>query len=180
IRRFAASGSASMSWPQITAVPLVGARKPVIIFIVVDLPAPLGPRNPSTSPSGTLNDTSSTAVNGPNFLTRLRISSMPRRSKSPIGNDHSKQPIAPELGRIAMIRRRQRTRLRRRQHSFDLGRDCTVGRLDLRRPGAGQRAIGADQVFVEIPARRAGLAELGGDPAIERMGGAADHPVFLG
>src|SRR5438094_7153696 len=89
-----------MSWPQITAVPLVGARKPVIIFIVVDLPAPLGPRNPSTSPSGTLNDTSSTAVSGPNFLTRLRISSMPRRSKSQVGNDHSKQPIAPELGRI--------------------------------------------------------------------------------
>ena len=28
----------------------VGARKPVIIFMVVDLPAPLGPRKPSTSP----------------------------------------------------------------------------------------------------------------------------------
>ena len=32
------------------AVPAVGARKPVIIFIVVDLPAPFGPRKPSTSP----------------------------------------------------------------------------------------------------------------------------------
>ena len=44
-----------------TAVPAVGARKPVIIFIVVDLPAPFGPRKPSTSPCGTVNDTSSTA-----------------------------------------------------------------------------------------------------------------------
>src|SRR5438874_13580880 len=66
-----------MSWPQITAVPALGARKPVIIFIVVDLPAPLGPRKPNTWPAGTLNDTSSTATSGPNFLTRLRISSIP-------------------------------------------------------------------------------------------------------
>ena len=46
----ARSARARMSWPQTTAVPAVGARKPVIIFIVVDLPAPLGPRKPSTSP----------------------------------------------------------------------------------------------------------------------------------
>ena len=32
------------------ALPEVGARKPAIIFIVVDLPAPLGPRKPSTWP----------------------------------------------------------------------------------------------------------------------------------
>src|ERR1700704_3401640 len=66
-----------MSWPQTIAVPAVGARNPVIIFIVVDLPAPFGPRNPNTSPAGTLNDTLSTATTGPNFLTRLRISSIP-------------------------------------------------------------------------------------------------------
>src|SRR6059058_3409616 len=65
-----------MSWPQITAVPAVGARNPVIIFIVVDLPAPLGPRKPSTSPCGTMNDTTSTATSGQKVLTRLRISSI--------------------------------------------------------------------------------------------------------
>src|ERR1700719_3268102 len=74
---FAAIGGVVMSSPQITAVPAVGARNPVIIFIVVDLPAPFGPRNPNTSPAGTLNDTLSTATTGPNFLTRLQISSIP-------------------------------------------------------------------------------------------------------
>jgi hypothetical protein len=74
-----------MSWPQITAVPPVGARKPVIIFIVVDLPAPFGPRKPRTSPAATLNDTSSTATSGPNFLTRRLISSIPSlRRRRPV------------------------------------------------------------------------------------------------
>src|SRR5690349_21225537 len=63
-----------MSCPQMTAVPLLGARKPVIIFIVVDLPAPLGPRKPRTSPRPKSKDTSSTAVTGPNDLVRCRTS----------------------------------------------------------------------------------------------------------
>src|SRR6516164_4904119 len=73
---FAAIGRVVMSWPQTMAVPLVGARKPVIIFIVVDLPAPFGPRKPSTSPRGTVKEMSSTAFNGPKCLTRCRISSI--------------------------------------------------------------------------------------------------------
>ncbi len=52
------------SAPQTTAVPAEGARKPVIIFIVVDLPAPFGPRKPSTSPRATVKLTSSTATMG--------------------------------------------------------------------------------------------------------------------
>ena len=36
--------------------------KPVIIRIVVDLPAPFGPRNPSTSPFSTVNETPFTAL----------------------------------------------------------------------------------------------------------------------
>src|SRR5438046_2226832 len=43
MRRLAARGCSSTSWPQIRALPLVGVRKPVIIFIVVDLPAAFGP-----------------------------------------------------------------------------------------------------------------------------------------
>src|SRR5690348_2083540 len=61
-----------MSAPQTTAVPALGARKPVIIFMVVDLPAPLGPRKPSTSPRRTASDTSSTARIGPKCLVRWR------------------------------------------------------------------------------------------------------------
>ena len=65
MQALAASGALSTSWPQTRTVPEVGARKPVIIFIVVDLPAPFGPRKPSTSPGCTLKEMSSTAVSGP-------------------------------------------------------------------------------------------------------------------
>src|SRR5690606_126830 len=58
------------------AVPEVGARKPVSIFMVVDLPAPLGPRKPSTSPGWTWNDRSSTAVCCAKRLVRFLISIM--------------------------------------------------------------------------------------------------------
>ena len=54
------TGSASRSTPATTIRPAVGGRKAVIMRMAVVLPAPLGPRNPSTWPSGTKNDTSST------------------------------------------------------------------------------------------------------------------------
>ena len=38
------------SWPQMLAVPEVGVMKPASMRMVVVLPAPLGPRKPSTSP----------------------------------------------------------------------------------------------------------------------------------
>ena len=43
----------------------VGGMKPVIMRIVVDLPAPFGPRKPSTSPRSTVNEMPSTARLGP-------------------------------------------------------------------------------------------------------------------
>ena len=42
-----------MSWPQMLPVPLVGVMNPASMRIVVDLPAPLGPRKPRTSPGST-------------------------------------------------------------------------------------------------------------------------------
>src|SRR5262249_54945220 len=53
------------------------------IFIVVDLPAPLGPRKPRTSPRATEKETPSTAVKGPNLLTSCLISIMRRLSWGP-------------------------------------------------------------------------------------------------
>ncbi len=47
--------------------------KPVIMRMVVDLPAPLGPRKPSTSPFSTVNEMPSTARLGPKAFTRLAI-----------------------------------------------------------------------------------------------------------
>src|SRR5687767_14299520 len=60
-----------MSKPPTVTLPSVGGINPVIIRIEVDLPAPLGPRNPSTSPRSTEKDTPSTARLGPKVLTRL-------------------------------------------------------------------------------------------------------------
>src|SRR5260221_1253898 len=67
-----------------------------------------------------------------------------------------------------------------RQQPFDLGRDFLVRRPDPRRPGAGDAAVGRDEVFVEVPARRSGVAELLGDPAEERMRGGADDVLLVG
>ena len=72
--RRAAMPSVPTSWPQIRAVPEVGGMKPASMRMVVDLPAPFGPRNPSTSPRATLNDTSSTAMRWPKRLVRCSIS----------------------------------------------------------------------------------------------------------
>ena len=56
------------------AHPWSGSKKPVSIFIVVDLPAPFGPRKPSTSPRETLSEISSTAVIGPKVFFRRSAS----------------------------------------------------------------------------------------------------------
>ncbi len=45
--------------------PLVGSSRPRIIRMVVDFPAPFGPRKPVTMPGRTVNVRSETAVVGP-------------------------------------------------------------------------------------------------------------------
>ena len=47
---------------MIVTVPLVGLSRPIIMRIVVDLPAPLGPRKPVTVPGSTVKEMLSTAV----------------------------------------------------------------------------------------------------------------------
>src|SRR3954470_11743291 len=51
--------------------PPVGGMKPVIMRMVVDFPAPLGPRKPSTSPRSTENEIPSTARLEPKNLAKL-------------------------------------------------------------------------------------------------------------
>ena len=46
MRRFTLTGSASGSTPRMRIVPDVGFSSPVRHLIVVDFPAPFGPRNP--------------------------------------------------------------------------------------------------------------------------------------
>src|SRR5262249_35131092 len=59
------------SKPPINTLPSDGGINPVIIRMVVDFPAPLGPRNPSTSPFFTTNETPCTATFRPNSLFRF-------------------------------------------------------------------------------------------------------------
>src|SRR5690242_2457990 len=62
MRFFTSIGCSSTSKPATEAVPDVGGRKHVSIRIVVVLPAPFGPRNPTIWPFSTSNEMLSTAV----------------------------------------------------------------------------------------------------------------------
>src|SRR5712691_10709514 len=73
MRRFASIGDSAMSCEPTVIFPSVGGMNPVIMRMVVDLPAPFGPRKPSTSPRSTANEMPSTARLAPNALTRFSI-----------------------------------------------------------------------------------------------------------
>src|SRR6478609_12039799 len=62
------------SSPNTDAVPPLLRSSPSSTRIVVDLPAPLGPRKPWTSPVATSRSSPSSARKSPNALTRPEIS----------------------------------------------------------------------------------------------------------
>src|SRR5919106_3573592 len=64
------SGSSTTSCPPTRASPSFARLRVVRIFTVVDLPAPLGPSSPKTTPSGTEKERPSSAWTSPYFLTR--------------------------------------------------------------------------------------------------------------
>ena len=65
MRRRTSMDSFSTSWPATRARPLEAGMKHARMRMVVDLPAPLGPRKPTIWPGATLNDTSRMAATGP-------------------------------------------------------------------------------------------------------------------
>src|SRR6478752_6772025 len=62
MRFFTSSGFLRTSKPATVAVPALGGRKQVSMRMVVVLPAPFGPRNPTIWPFSTENEMRSTAV----------------------------------------------------------------------------------------------------------------------
>jgi hypothetical protein len=58
-------GRSRYARPATVTDPAVGASRPSVIRIVVDLPAPFAPRKPVTAPGATSNDRSSTASTAP-------------------------------------------------------------------------------------------------------------------
>src|ERR1700689_2006085 len=65
ICRLTFTGSVLRSMPRISIRPELGAKRPVSILMVVDLPAPLGPRKPKNCPGETRRSTPSTATRSP-------------------------------------------------------------------------------------------------------------------
>src|ERR1700721_760115 len=62
------SRSETTSWPATLAVPEVGSARVHRILIVVDLPAPFGPRKPKVSPAATSKSMPRTASISPYLL----------------------------------------------------------------------------------------------------------------
>src|SRR5579862_9250615 len=65
-------------WPKTSMCPLVGYSNPSISFTVVDLPEPLGPSRPNTSPCRTSKSTLSTARALGRFQKSLKTFVSPR------------------------------------------------------------------------------------------------------
>src|SRR5450432_4098698 len=73
MRRLTSSGFRLTSKPPTTARPEVGAISPHSTRMVVDLPAPLGPKKPKISPCRTSRFRSATAVKSPKRLVSFSI-----------------------------------------------------------------------------------------------------------
>src|SRR5690242_20037548 len=96
--------------PFTSTVPEVGASRPTIMRIVVDFPAPLGPRKPVTSPGRTVKVRSETAVTDPyrlvsSFISIMAISLPPGAagvskapSRSGVGKSLPWGPGQPDAG----------------------------------------------------------------------------------
>src|SRR6185295_9846638 len=82
------------------AEPALGVMKPAIMRMVVVLPAPLGPRNPSTSPGCTEKLRSSTATSHWYFLVRFWVLIM---APAEIGTPLGKFPAASGRRFCAMV-----------------------------------------------------------------------------
>src|SRR6516164_7282504 len=91
ICRFTSIGRAAKSSPSSSILPAVGASSPVSILMVVDLPAPFGPRKPKNCPASTRRLIASTALNEPN----VRVSPSVRIATSLIRADRFRHPRVP-------------------------------------------------------------------------------------
>src|SRR5580704_6809435 len=115
------TGSLSRSAPATMAVPPVGCSSVVSIRSVVVLPAPFGPRKPTTSPSPTVRSTPLTASTV--RLRLLKVRASPRASMMPIALPPSRPPSQPLPGtRYKVISRLGEWILNPRCHLIGQGR----------------------------------------------------------
>src|SRR3954470_13239481 len=76
IRSLMRSASVATSKPTTVALPPVGSRIPQSMRMVVDLPAPFGPRTPKISPRSTVSETSRRATRRPKVRDRFSVLTM--------------------------------------------------------------------------------------------------------
>src|SRR3954452_13172937 len=99
-RRMRSGDRPSMRLPSKAIVPRAGRRTPVIVISVVDLPAPLWPTRPTSSPSSTSSDRPCTAATRPYWTYRsASLSNFLRALLAEVGGDHGGVP--PDLVRTA-------------------------------------------------------------------------------
>src|SRR5262249_60145155 len=100
----ARSGSRQTSTPPMKAAPAEGRSRPTNILMVVDLPAPFGPRNPKNSPRRTARLRPLTAIFWPNALVRphVAIAASGGGKGAPQGVEAGK-PAADEMGYVTCL-----------------------------------------------------------------------------
>src|ERR1700746_2454505 len=103
------SDCVATSKPPTVARPEVGASRPHRVRMVVDFPAPLGPRKPKISPRATSIETSSTATKSPK-----RFTSFSMRTAGPLFVDES----SGSTTQLFLARKRDKHVLQRRHDAL--------------------------------------------------------------
>src|SRR5215831_8326096 len=160
-RRARCSGVSRVTFrPSKCTVPEVGWRSPVRQLKNVDLPAPLGPMSPSTSPSLTATEASSTALNAPKAIVSwLASSSMAGLG---LGRLALGTPAAGEEGQQSA-----------RQEASDDDDNCAIDHEGQPRAFAAEQAVGdllqrhQDQRPHEGPKQQTCPAERGHDQHLD-------------
>src|SRR5450432_2532924 len=113
--------SVEMSWPRNATLPRRRGTRPMIDFIVVDLPAPLRPTSATHSPAPTASDTPYRIWAWPYQASSPPTSSMARRLRRGEGRAAAEVDLAH--ARVVAHRRRRalRDQLAARQHDDAVG-----------------------------------------------------------
>src|SRR5487761_2008810 len=102
--RLISSGWVATSNPATVALPEVGAIRPHKIRMVVDFPAPFGPRKPKISPCRTSIETRSTATKSPKVFVKLSMRTATRSgcTRGPLFADQRDEHVF-ERGRNLLV-----------------------------------------------------------------------------
>src|SRR5437879_2867901 len=167
IWRLTSAGWVLRSSPRISIRPELGASNPVSILMVVDLPAPLGPRKPKNCPGATRRFTPSTAMSSPKRRVRDWVEMLGAKSIGlPESSTGTASGVRPRTSRSEERRVGQERRPCGRRHTRYIGdwsSDVCSSDLGL------ARAIGPKEAE-ELPGSDAEIHAVHGDEFSEATG----------